>query len=107
ESVSNKNLDRFFDDWVYNDKGIIRCEYSFDSLNKTFSITQINEEFDNFHFNLDLRIIYSDGSSEVKTFRIEESRVSFDLNTSKKIKEIIPDADGKLLALFLVKGEQQ
>lgn len=107
ESVSNKNLDRFFDDWVYNDKGIIRCEYSFDNLNKTLSITQINEEFDNFHFNLDLRIIYSDGSSEVKTFRIEESRVSFDLNTSKKIKEIIPDADGKLLALFLVKGEQQ
>lgn len=107
ESVSNKSLDKFFDDWVYNNKGIIRCEYSIDHINKTFSITQINDEFDNFHFNLGLKIIYSDGTSEARSFKIEQRQSIFNLNTTKKIKEIIPDPDGKLLAIFFHKEEPQ
>ncbi len=107
ESVSKLKLDKFFDDWIYNDKGIIRCFYNVsDDQNKTISITQSSDEFDNFHFNLDLKIIYSDGSSETKTFRVVQSQSIFELNTTKKIKEVIPDPEGKLLAVFIKEGEQ-
>lgn len=109
ESVSNLSLDKFFDDWIYSDRGIIECEYSFNDDVEINSVTinQINEKFQNFHFNLDVKINYFDGASEIKTFRIEEEKNLFELNTSKKIKDIIPDPEGKLLARFVEEGEQQ
>lgn len=109
ESVSKVSLDNFFDDWIYSDKGIIECEYSFnnDAELKSVTINQISEKFNDFHFNLDIKINYFDGTSEVKTLRIEKVKNIFELNTSKKVKEIIPDPDGKLLAIFVKEGEQQ
>lgn len=102
ESVCSMNLDKFFDDWIYNDKGIIRCEYNFKDNNEMDLITikQIGELFNEFHFNLDFEIVYSDGSKEKKTFRIEKNFSSFELNPSKKIKKVVPDPEKKLLALF-------
>lgn len=109
ESVCSMDLDKFFDDWIYNDKGIIRCEYNLIKENEKNLITfkQIGELFDEFHFNLDLQIVYADGSKEMKTFRIEKNLSSFELNSSKKIKEVIPDPEGKLLALFFKEGKRQ
>jgi len=109
ESVSSMNLDKFFDDWVYNDKGIIKCEYNFINGNEKnlFTIKQIGDLFDDFHFNLEVEIDYADGSKEMKTFRIEKNFSSFELNTTKKIKEVFPNPEEKLLALFFKEGEQQ
>jgi aminopeptidase N len=109
ESVSSTELDKFFDDWIYNDKGIIKCEYNFINGNEKnlFTIKQIGDLFNDFHFNLDVEIVYADGSKEIKTFRIEKNFSSFELHPSKKIKEIIPDPEGKLLALFFGEGGQQ
>ncbi|MCL6495544.1 MAG: hypothetical protein K6T54_12295, partial [Ignavibacterium sp.] len=109
ESVSSMNLDKFFDDWIYNDKGIIKCEYNFINGNEKNLITikQVGELFDDFHFNLEVEIVYADGSKELKTFRIKKNLLSIELNPSKKIKEVFPDPEGKLLALFFKEDEQQ
>lgn len=104
ESISNQNLNKFFDDWIYNDKGIIRCEYSFeDGANKTFVVNQVNDEFNDFHFKLDLKILYEDGSSELRKFKVNQSKASFELNNTKQIRDIIPDPEGKLLAVYIEK----
>lgn len=105
ENVSGKILDKFFDDWIYSDKGLIRCEFKVDPVRNIISIKQTNEEFNDFHFNLDILFKYSDGSEELKTFRIEKEYSEFELNNSKKIKEVIPDPDSKLLALFFSDAE--
>lgn len=105
ESLSNQNLDKFFDDWVYNDKGIIRCIYSFND--STISLIQVGDEFNDFHFNLDLKIVYSDNSSEIKTFRVEHSNERFETGTKKQIKSVIADPEEKLLAIFNEEEHQQ
>lgn len=100
ESLSNLNLDKFFDDWIYEDKGIIRCKYDLNKNINSLYVIQIGEKFNDFHFNLDLKIIFEDNSEEIRTYRIENSEAIIEFDRSKKIKEVIPDPDGKLLALF-------
>ncbi|WP_337866585.1 M1 family metallopeptidase [Ignavibacterium sp.] len=106
EKVSGKNLDKFFDDWIYSDKGMIQCDYKFDTGRNTISIKQINEKFSEFLFNLDILFKFSDGSKELKTFRIEKQYSEFELNSTNKIKEVIPDPDSKLLAIFYTEEQQ-
>lgn len=101
ENVSNKILDKFFDDWIYNDKGIIRCSNELNDKNNFLSVIQTGNKFNEFHFNLDLKIIFEDDSEEIRTFRIEKSKTILELNQSKKVKKVIPDPEGKLLALFV------
>lgn len=108
ESFSRRNLNKFFEDWVFNDKGIIKCEFDFinDDEKHIIIINQISERFKAFNFNLDVQIIYTDNSTELKTFRIEKEKNRFDFHIAKEVKEIIPDPEEKLLAVFRKTNEQ-
>lgn len=108
ENEYGKNLSKFFDDWVYNDRGIIKCNYSITQKDTSviISIFQSDSEYNNFHFNLDIKVLYSDGTSEIIRQRVENPRTNIDYTTTKKIKEIIPDPDEKLLAVFFNSWEE-
>jgi len=106
EKVSEKNLNKFFDEWVYTGDENIDCVYSFDVEEGEGSdvcklkIEQVQEKYFEFDFPLDIRIEYQDGSFELKQVRVDKRRQEFIINVKEDFKDIYADPDNKLLAAF-------
>ncbi len=97
EEFSNRDFSKFFDDWVYNDNGIINCSYNFDEIDKKLKLTQNGYIFS---FSLEIKIIYQDSTTEIFTVEVNSKEETFDFPSFNQIKEIIIDPDSKLLAKF-------
>ena len=106
ETVSGKNLTKFFDQWVYNGTENIYCTYYFeternsDSNAVTLYIEQKTKNYPEFHFNLEVEIFYKDSTSEKKDFLINKVNNKFNFTTDRKVEAILPDPESKLLAEF-------
>ncbi len=68
ESFSNKNLSKFFDQWVYNGKGFLNLKIDWNeelTCNKNvqlkISIEQVQKGYKNYHFPLDIEVTDSSG----------------------------------------------
>jgi aminopeptidase N len=89
ENVSEKNLDKFFDQWVYG-KGQIELNYSTkteatdDGNILTIHLGQVQEEYEEFHFPLEINLIFSDLSEQNFRFNI----ISKDTLLKIPVKEI-------------------
>jgi aminopeptidase N len=102
ESISGKSLAKFFDEWVYKGVGIIELAYDWksDDASLTFNFDQIQKGYENYHFPLDVRLIYADGSSEIKKVYVTSKQQKISISVQQKPKEIILDPDKWLLANF-------
>lgn len=105
QKISGKNLDKFFEQWVYEGAEIPFCQFAFTqdkSLpgNCSISINQIQNQYKEFHFPLDIQIIYSDNSTEIKKVYINLRESEFTFNIEKAVKEIRMDPDDKMLCVF-------
>jgi aminopeptidase N len=97
ENYTRKDFTKFFDQWIFEDNGIIHCTFDFNETNGQLHITQKNFLFD---FIVDIKVIYDDNSSINFNTEINTKEKIIHLKNHKNIKEILFDPKSKLLAKF-------
>lgn len=108
ESVSHKDLTKFFEQWVFEGEDQIEIEYSYivSEYNNTFILSinfnQLQTNYYEFHFPLEFKIIFEDGSTEIVKYYIKNRNDKLDFEFLKKPVEIIPDPFNWLLASFRI-----
>ncbi len=106
EKVSRKNLDKFFDQWVYTGTEIPFCEYSYstekndDTTFLNFKIIQTQTEYPEFHFPLEIKLKYKNGETEIKRIEINSANQEFRFAIPDDINDLVIDPDYHLLAIF-------
>jgi aminopeptidase N len=107
ESVSKKNLESFFQQWIYKGTGIINAGYSYSvsgADNTGFIVKlKIDQEQDGykvFSFPLDVKFISAGGKNTVKTVYITKRQEQFELKLDFFPQEVVLDPDNWLLAIL-------
>jgi len=94
EKVSGRNLDKFFEQWIYKGIGIIKCKYDWevsDGNSLSVNLNQVQTEYDTFYFPLDIKIklkkggevnetVFVDAHKKTFTFRLEDVPLSIELD---------------------------
>jgi len=107
EQVSDKNLDKFFDQWIFTGTEIPVCEYSFSNENvdgKNFCKVEINQKqkkYPEFHFPLEMKLNYDDVAFTLSKVYVDKIENEFIIPTEKEVKDIIFDPESKML--FIIK----
>lgn len=104
ENISNKNLGKFFDQWVIDGVGILEVEYDLkyefsDKIISRLELRQAQEGYAVYHFPLELKIIAGE-SSLISNHYITSLDTTLYFETDIKPSKIIFDPNSKLLALF-------
>ena len=105
ENISKINLDKFFDQWVYTGTDNIFCSYtfSFNDDNKKECVINIFQEpqaYEEFHFPLEIKFDFEDGSSEIQKVYVDETEKEFTFKFDREIQTIHLDPDYRLLGTF-------
>jgi len=102
EQVSGKDLDKFFDQWI-NGEGEIEIEYEWKSVKNgnefesKFFVYQVQEEYDTYHFQLEV-LIKMKNSKEVRyLFEIKSRETQIEIKTDNEIEFVILNPDNWLL----------
>ena len=106
EMVSKRNLNKFFEQWVYVGTGVLELEIDWNekiisdnNIQLDVKIKQKQEGYQNYHFPLDLEIIDSSGIVTNCTAYIT-SDTTLIFNLENRIEEISYDNDNWLLAII-------
>ncbi len=94
EKISQKNLTKFFDQWVFNGMGIPDIKYKFDYVKENdgfaaeLTLVQKQYKYKEFHFPLDVKI-----NKEIYNFNISntDTVISFKLKEEPKSIELDPN----------------
>ena len=107
ESVSKKNLEYFFNQWVFKGTGIINAEVktSVSKLDKgkysvKVDIIQTQNGYPVYNFPLDINFTSENKENSVKTIYINKKSSQFELILDFNPANFEPDPDGWLLAKF-------
>ncbi len=105
EDISKINLDKFFDQWVYTGTDNIFCSYtfSFNDDNKKECVINIFQEpqtYKEFHFPLEIKFDFEDGSFEIQKVYVDEMEKEFTFKFDHEIQTIHLDPDYRLLGTF-------
>ena len=98
ENVSGKNLDKFFDQWI-NGEGQINLDYNkiivqTDSGYSTkLNLEQVQDEYDVYHFPLQIKIIYADSSFQNYRFYITKKDTTLNISSDKYPVDVELDPD--------------
>ncbi|WP_420387767.1 M1 family metallopeptidase [Roseivirga sp.] len=96
ESVSGKELDQFFNQWIMQaGQPEIDASWSFDDGKLNMNINQLQAE--NFRFNLEVEIVYADGSSEIRTIPVSQKNQKWTPELNSKPAKIVLDPNCWLL----------
>ena len=102
EKVSEKDLDKFFDQWI-NGEGEIELEYEWISkkneneFETRFFLYQVQEEYDTYQFPLDILVQMENGEKKSYLFEINSRETQIEIRTDEKVKFVILDPDNWLL----------
>jgi aminopeptidase N len=106
EKTSGINLDKFFDQWIYNGTNNIFCSYTFEILKTesgsecTIQLFQEPQDYEEFHFPLDIEFQFADGTNVIQKVYVDEMEEKYKFTFDKKVETILLDPDSKLLATF-------
>ena len=104
ESVTGKNFDKFFDQWIYNGKGKIELEYGWYSQRISsgykveISTLQTQKGYDTYNFPLEFKITIDTNTTIYKTFFIDKRQNDFDVILKDIPIQFEPDPSNWLLA---------
>lgn len=99
EEVSGSDLDQFFSQWLYTaGHPLLKVDWTQKKRKFEINIRQQQTHYQ-FKFPLEIRIEYSDGTSETRTFAIDckEHGHFWKLAKKKTIQNVVIDPDTKLL----------
>ncbi len=113
EKVSGKNLDKFFQQWVYVGEGNIDLDYKWSSEKQSNSnpskgdsylvlvnLNQTQEKYKDYYFPLDIKFTNISDSSLTKSFYITSQDTTLKMELNYKPSNIILDPDNWLLANY-------
>ncbi len=102
ESISNKNLTKFFDQWVFIGKGFIYADYFLSKIDDkpVLRIQQMQDGYEEYHFMLEVNLI-GELENTIQKFYINSADTTIQLNSEFEIKDIIIDPNNWLLANFI------
>jgi aminopeptidase N len=113
ERISKKNLNKFFDQWVYKGEGIIElnCVWSAkkegEEFISTIKIKQLQKGYDIYKFPLDIKLISEkESESETSTVLVDGKEVILKIKSKYKPAELMLDPDGWLLAKINLSPEE-
>jgi aminopeptidase N len=104
ESVSGKDLDKFFDQWVYIGKGKIELEYEWSvqitpgGFKIKIATLQTQKGYDTYNFPLDIKFNIDSSTNVLKTFFVDKRQKDFEITLKDKPRDIEPDPSNWLLA---------
>ncbi|MCK9279416.1 MAG: M1 family metallopeptidase [Melioribacteraceae bacterium] len=102
EKISGKNLKKFFDQWVFKGKGMIELNYSYFLSDNSvkLNLTQIQKEYPEYKFDLDVEILFSDNSKIKERLTIDKKDYHINIPVNKKPMNLTLDPDFWLLAKY-------
>jgi len=110
EEVSEKNLDKFFEQWVYNE-GQIEIEYKSEIVNSSegylvkIQLQQIQEDYEVYQFPLEIKMVYKDSTEQNFRYEITSRDTLIEISTISKPDTVELDPDRWLLAQINLKDE--
>jgi aminopeptidase N len=94
--VSGQNLDVFFTQWLQKaGHPVLKTSWLYYQNKLRLLIDQTQENA--FNFPLDVEIIYTDGTSEIKTIEVAEIAIPYEIETKGEVKEVKFDPNTWLL----------
>lgn len=110
EEVSGKNLDKFFEQWIYS-KGQIELEYKTESIKSEnnylvkIALQQVQEDYEEFYFPLEVKMTFNDGIEKQYQYEIVSRDTLLEISTDAIPESIELDPDNWLLAVINLKEE--
>jgi len=110
EKVSGKNLDKFFEQWIEGE-GEIKLEYNTVIENSAegylvkLNLEQVQDEYKEYHFPLEMKITFADSSEKRYRFDITAKDTVLKISTDKYPEDIELDPGNWLLASISLKDE--
>jgi len=106
EMVSKRNLDQFFEQWVYVGTGIIELEIDWNekiisenNIQLKITIEQKQKGYQNYHFPLDIELVDSLGTiSNYTPYIITDTTLIY--NLENRIEDVFIDKGNWLLAII-------
>jgi aminopeptidase N len=98
ETVSKQDLKAFFKQWLFTSghpELTIQNQIEDNKLNITIAQKQQSEH--TFTFPLELKLIYDNGSEELKTLEVSKQNEAFSISLRSELKDIVIDPDTWLL----------
>lgn len=98
EAVTSQELDTFFSQWLEKPgHPILKTSWESDKKSITFNIEQTQAGHVTFSFPIELKVIYTDDSSEIITLMIHDKKLSESINVKSEVKDIVIDPNSWLL----------
>jgi aminopeptidase N len=110
EKVSGKNLDQFFEQWIYTE-GQIELEYETETIKSTneflnrIQLGQIQEDYEAYHFPLEIKFVFKDSTEKRFRYEITSKDTLIEISTTTIPSGIELDPDNWLLAEINLKDE--
>ncbi len=104
EEVSGKNLNYFFNQWVFEGTGIIELNYNWNVVKENglyqvkINLKQVQNEYKVYKFPLDVKFQFNDRTNTVKTFQIDSRQKQIKIEFDKEPVGISLDPNNWLLA---------
>jgi aminopeptidase N len=102
ESISGKDLDKFFDQWI-SGVGEIELNYDWetkqigDNYKTLIDLEQVQEKYEEYHFPLEIGLLYDGNTLDYQKFYINSISTQLTINSSKKPENILIDPNQRIL----------
>lgn len=112
EETSQRNLDKFFDQWLFSGRGKIEIEYEWEIKKEvkkkreiSISLSQIQNGYDCYNFPIDILIKDVEGNKNLFTYFITSIDTVLNANITNDVSSIELDPETWLLASFNYSSE--